>query len=126
MGYDDEMLDARDLAILTAMSAAPTAYQTLLELHDLTGIPVPGLADRLPRLERDGYVAHARDGATGARRSYRLTLRGDDAAHGRWKPEQSSAATPRLEWFSKPMRSSIDWADKDTLATLIDRDDQES
>ena len=36
-----------------------------------------------------------------------------------------AAATPRLAWISKPMRSTIDWADKEALAAILDRDDRE-
>lgn len=35
-----------------------------------------------------------------------------------------AAARPRLAWISKPMRSTIDWADKEALVAVLDEDDR--
>ena len=44
-------------------------------------------------------------------------------AHRRARRE---SAAPRLEWISKPMRASVDWADTDALDALLTRDEQEN
>jgi DNA-binding MarR family transcriptional regulator len=73
-------LDAAETGILKAMAPAGTAYRTLPDLHELTGLSVGELAGRLARLERRGYVAARRDGMTGADRSYGLTPAGQTYA----------------------------------------------
>jgi hypothetical protein len=39
--------------------------------------------------------------------------------------EQPHSAPPTLSWISKPMHSTIDWADTDALAAILDQDDRE-
>ena len=51
------MPDETDDAILKAMAPGGSAYRTLPALQRLTGLPADELAQRLARLERQGYLS---------------------------------------------------------------------
>lgn len=50
-------------------------------------------------------------------------LAAEALAHRRARGQ--GATSPRLEWISKPMYPTFDWADTAALASILDRDDQE-
>ena len=75
------LLDGPDETILTAMVAEAAAYRTLPALRRLTGLSLAALAERLPRLKRQGYV-HRRAAAAGdeQERAYCLSFAGENVA----------------------------------------------
>ncbi len=71
------MPDETDDAILKAMAPGGSAYRTLPQLQQLTGLPADELALRLSRLERQGYLyGHIYRG----RREYSLSHSGQPYA----------------------------------------------
>ena len=70
------MLDETDGIILRALAAPGIPYRTLTDLRQLTGLGLPALAARVPRLERLGYVWRLPDGTTGIHSAYRLSAAG--------------------------------------------------
>jgi hypothetical protein len=38
--------------------------------------------------------------------------------------KKRAGVPPRLAWVSKPMGSTIDWADKEALAAVVEEDDR--